>query len=152
MLANKVIEDLNFRSSGLSKICSIDRPSTCSTEAFKNAVPVESTIYVTPTLGGPLTRISEGGYWDDKPRWSPDGRVIYFVSGRNGVFNVWGVHFDAVEGKPVGAPFRVTSFESPGLVVGDNISGVEFSLVQDKFILTMEDHSGSIWVLDNVDR
>src|SRR5215472_2353800 len=119
-------------------------------EAFKNAVPVESTIYVTPTLGGPLTRISEGGYWDDKPRWSPDGRIIYFVSGRNGVFNVWGVHFDAVAGKPVGAPFRVTSFESPGLVVGDNISGVEFSLVQDKFILTMEDHSGSIWVLDNV--
>jgi len=119
-------------------------------EAFKNAAPVESAIYVTRTLGGPLTRISEGGYWDDKPRWSPDGRIIYYVSGRNGVFNVWGVHFDAVKGKPVGVPFQVTSFESPGLAVGDNISAVEFSLVQNKFILTMEDRSGSILVLDNV--
>jgi len=121
-------------------------------EAFKNAAPVESTIYVTPTLGGPLTRITEGGYWDDKPRWSPDGKIIYYVSGRGGVFNVWGVHFDTVKGKPVGVPFRVTSFDSPGLAVGDTISAVEFSLVQDKFILTMEDRSGSIWVLDNVDR
>jgi len=32
-LANKVIEDLNFSSSGPSKICSIDRPSTCSTRS-----------------------------------------------------------------------------------------------------------------------
>jgi Tol biopolymer transport system component len=121
-------------------------------EAFKNAAPVESTIYVTPTAGRSLTRISEGGYWDDKPRWSPDGKIIYYVSGRSGIFNVWGVHFDAVKGKPAGAPFRVTSFDSPGLAIGDNISDVEFSLVHDKFVLTMEDRSGSIWVLDNVDR
>lgn len=121
-------------------------------EAAKNTVPVESTLYVTTALGGPVTRISEGGYFDDKPRWSPDGKIIYYVSGRSGVFNVWGVHFDTAKGKPVGVPFRVTSFDSPGLAVGDDISDVEFSLVQDKFILTMEDRSGSIWVLDNAER
>jgi len=27
-------------------------------------------------------------YWDDKPRWSPDGKTIYFVSNRTGFFNV----------------------------------------------------------------
>src|SRR5262249_45447422 len=114
-------------------------------EAFKNDPPVESSIYVTSSAGGPVTRISEGDNWHDKPRWSPDGKIIYYVSGREGVFNVWGVHFDVVNGRPAGAPFRVTSFDSPGLAVGDNISAVEFSLVHDKFVLTMEDRDGSIW-------
>ena len=69
-----------------------------------------------PTAGGPWTRFSEGAHWDDKPRWSPDGNTIYFVSGRSGFFNVWGIRFDATNGKSVGEPFRVTAFESPALM------------------------------------
>jgi WD40-like Beta Propeller Repeat len=118
--------------------------------AFKNSVPVESTPYVAPTEGGPLTRISKGGYWDDKPRWSPDGKIIYYVSERNAVFNVWGIHFDTAKGKALGDPFRVTSFDSLGLSVGDNLNAVEFSLVRDKFVLTMEDRAGNIWMLEHV--
>ncbi len=121
-------------------------------EGFKESAPVESNIYVTPTAGGPLTRILEGNNWNDKPRWSPDGKTIYYISDRNGVFNVWGIHFDSTHGKPVGTPFMLTSFKNTGPEVADNISEVEFSLVRDKFVLTMEDHSGGIWVLDNVDR
>jgi len=33
-------------------------------------------------LGGSHKRISERGCWDDKPRWSPDGKIIYYISGR----------------------------------------------------------------------
>jgi hypothetical protein len=58
--------------------------------------------------------------------------TIYFVSGRDGFFNVWGIRFDVVKGKPVGDPFQVTSFESPSLM------------------LTIGEVSGSIWILDNV--
>ncbi|HEV8130450.1 MAG TPA: protein kinase, partial [Acidobacteriota bacterium] len=36
-----------------------------------------STIYVVPAPGGKWTRITEGKYWDDKGRWSPDGKTIY---------------------------------------------------------------------------
>jgi hypothetical protein len=53
---------------------------------------------------------------------------------------------------PVGQPFRVTTFESPSLMVPQQIEAVGFSLSQAKFVLTMEDLSGSIWVLDNVDQ
>jgi hypothetical protein len=52
----------------------------------------------------------------------------------------------------VGQPFRVTSFDSPGLRVGDNISAVDFSLVRDKFALTMEDRVGNIWMLEHIDH
>ena len=87
----------------------------------------------------------------DAARRSPDGKAIYFVSGRGGFFNVWGIHFDPSKGKPVGDPFRVTAFERPGLMVpSDSISEVELSLNQDKLVLTMEELSGSIWMLDNV--
>ncbi len=111
-----------------------------------------STLYVMPASGGPWTLISEGDHWDDKPRWSPDGNTIYFVSNRRGFFNVWGIRFDATQGKPVGEPFRVTTFEDPAQMLPRQITKVELSLTQDQLLLTLEDLSGSIWVLDNVDR
>jgi Tol biopolymer transport system component len=110
----------------------------------------ESRLYVMHASGGPKIPITDGKNWDDKPRWSPDGKSIYFVSGRGGFFNVWGIRFDSVKGKPVGEPFRVTAFGNPGLMVPNEIEPVELSLSQDKLVLTMEENSGSIWVLDNV--
>ena len=103
-----------------------------------------------PVSGRPWTRITEGKQWDDKPRWSPDGRTIYFVTGRGGFFNVWGIHFDPTAGKTVGQPFQVSNFESPRLMIPRWIPPVGMSLNQDKLVLTMAEESGSIWVLDNV--
>ena len=111
----------------------------------------ESSLYVVPAAGGSWTRITEGKS-DDKPRWSPDGKTIYFVSSRSGFFNVWGIHFDPAKGKPVGEPFRVSSFQSPSLMVPRSISQVALSLTEDKLVLTLQELSGGIWVLDNVDR
>jgi len=118
-------------------------------EAVRSS-PIESTLYVMAATGGPWIRITDGKHWDDKPRWSPDGKTIYFVSGRNGFFNVWGIRFDSVREKPVGDPFRVTSFESPSLMVPTNIPPVDISLTQEKLVLTIAEVSGSIWILDNV--
>jgi Tol biopolymer transport system component/DNA-binding winged helix-turn-helix (wHTH) protein len=122
-------------------------------EAFRSKPSgAESTLYVVPTSGGPWTRITDGKHWDDKPNWSPDGKTIYFVSGRPGFFNLWGIRFDPVRGHRVGEPFRVTRFESPGLMIPEPIQNVELSLTQDRLALTMAKTSGSIWILDSVDR
>jgi Tol biopolymer transport system component/DNA-binding winged helix-turn-helix (wHTH) protein len=113
----------------------------------------QSKIYVTPADGGgQWTQITEGKHWDDKPRWSPDGRIIYYVSERKGFFNVWGIHFDSVKGKPEGEPFQVTTFDNPKLMVADVMPTVGLSLTEDKLIVTVAQRSGSIWLLDNVDR
>jgi dipeptidyl aminopeptidase/acylaminoacyl peptidase len=111
---------------------------------------VQSAVYVIPATGGQWIPVTQGKHWDDKPRWSPDGKTIYFISSRNGFLNVWGVRFDPEKGLPVGEPFQVTTFSSPGLMIPDQITRVGLSLNQEKLALTLEERSGSIWVLDNV--
>ena len=122
-------------------------------EAVTNSTQhLESILFVMPAAGGPWTRILGGKNWDDKPRWSPNGKAIYFVSNEGGFFNVWGIRFDPSKGKAVGEPFRVTAFENPSLMVPNAIEAVELSVTQDKLAITVQEQSGSIWVLDNVDK
>lgn len=112
----------------------------------------ESTIYVVPANGGDWIRITDGRQWDDKPRWSPDGRAIYFVSAHKGFYNVWGSHFDPANGKVVGTPFQVTEFDNPALMVPIYIPDVGLSIAQGRLAVTVSQSSGSIWVLNDVDE
>ena len=75
-----------------------------------------------------------------------------FVSGRGALFNVWGIHFDPAQGKPIGEPFRVSAFEGHGPMIPRWIPLVELSLSENKLVLNMAEVSGGIWVLDNVNR
>jgi serine/threonine protein kinase len=108
-----------------------------------------STIGVLPASGGEWRPITEEKYWNDTPRWSPDGKTIYFLSSRSGFMNVWGIRFNPANGEPVGEPFRVTSFESPAQMV----QGLqEISVAQDRLVVPVTEVSGSIWMLENGDQ
>lgn len=111
-----------------------------------------AAVFVSPAAGGPWVRITDGKRWDDKPLWSPDGKTVYFLSGRSGFLNVWGIRFDPAKGNAVGEPFPVTSLDNPSEMVPNSIVTVGLSLTQDRLVLTVAQVSGSIWVLDHVDR
>jgi Tol biopolymer transport system component/DNA-binding winged helix-turn-helix (wHTH) protein len=111
-----------------------------------------STIYVIPAAGGEWKQITEGKYFDDKPRWSPDGRKIYFISNRTGFFNVWGIEFNSASGAAAGQPFRVTAFESPGQMILTDVRVMEMALSTDHLILPIMEVSGGIWILENLER
>ena len=74
-------------------------------EAVRNhPIGFESSLYAMAAAGGPWIRLTDGKQWDDKPRWSPDGKTIYFISDRDGFFNVWGIRFNPVQGRCWGVP------------------------------------------------
>jgi Tol biopolymer transport system component/DNA-binding winged helix-turn-helix (wHTH) protein len=112
----------------------------------------ESTIFLISAAGGPWIPVTDGKQWDDKPRWSPDGKTIYFVSGRNGFYNVYGVRFDPARRKTFGSPFRVTDFRSTAAMIPKGIIGVDLGISQDRLVVNVEQLSGNIWVLDHMDR
>jgi Tol biopolymer transport system component len=48
-------------------------------------------IYLVPLAGGEAVPLTEGTAWDQAPRFSPDGKFVYFVSDRRGAKNIWRV-------------------------------------------------------------
>jgi Tol biopolymer transport system component/DNA-binding winged helix-turn-helix (wHTH) protein len=111
-----------------------------------------SAIYLVPSSGGEWIQLTDGLHWDDKPHWSSDGHQIYFISEGGSFYNVYRLPIDLAHGKASGAAVQVTSFKDPSLMVARVIPTVEIDVAQDKLMVTTSQNSGSIWVLDNVDR
>lgn len=114
--------------------------------------PGATRLYVTPLAGGMWIPVTDGRSWDDKARWAPDGKTLYFVSNRSGFLNVWGRHLDPATGRPVGETFRVTSFESPNQMLAPSIRGMEIGISADRLVVPVTEASGHIWLLTDIDR
>jgi serine/threonine protein kinase/Tol biopolymer transport system component len=82
----------------------------------------------------------------DKPRWSADGRMLYFVSARGGLLNVWAVEFNPVTGA-IGAPFRVTDFDGPGERMPTNMYSLEIGVARGGLAIPTLHPTGAIWLL-----
>ena len=106
----------------------------------------------SPAAGGTWRAITDGTWFDDKPRWGPDGRILYFVSNRTGVANVWGRRFDNSTGTPIGEPFAVTSFRSAQFVLTPRTVQMDIAITATHLLLPMSESRSEIWMLDQVDR
>ena len=111
-----------------------------------------STVYVAPAAGGPWQAITDGTWFDDKPRWGPDGRVVYFVSNRTGVANVWGRRIDDATGTAIGDPFPVTAFRSAQFLLTPRTVQMDIAITATRLLLPMTESRSDIWMLDQVDR
>jgi hypothetical protein len=89
----------------------------------------------------------------DKPRWSADGRTLYFLSRRPGAyFNLWGVRLDPAAGKLRGDPFAITNMDTPALVISPDMISTEMQVSARHVVLTLQTTTGNIWAISNVDR
>jgi len=85
----------------------------------------------------------------DKPRFSPDGKLLYFTLDRNGSRSVQAVRFDAESGRPVGEPFLVYDFRSPRLsMLAVNLSDLELCIAQDKLVMLLAEANWNIWMTE----
>ncbi len=112
----------------------------------------EARVYVMPAEGGPRIPVTDSGWYDDKPRWAPDGRTLYFVSNRGGRSDVWGRRFDPVRGLPTGELFRVTSFDQGPRTLTSDVGQLSMVISSRKIFLPMHEASGHLWILEQIDR
>ena len=77
----------------------------------KNAKP--SQIYSVPVQGGAPRQLTHEGSTNERPRWSPDSKQIYYVSNRGGSSQIWAMDSDGSNSR------QVTKFaaEADGILV-----------------------------------
>lgn len=57
--------------------------------------------------------ITSGTEFSGRPRWSGDGRTIFYLSTRDGFSCVWGQHFDPQSGRTTSPPFAIMHYHNP---------------------------------------
>jgi Tol biopolymer transport system component len=92
----------------------------------------------------PITRESE---WADRPRWSGDGKTIFYLSNRDGFRCLWGQRFDPALGKVTGPPFAVTHYHNPR-ISPDRVRQRSFniSVSGNSIFLNLGEEAESIWI------
>ena len=68
-------------------------------------------LWAVPLAGGEAKQVSNGG-GEDRPRWSPQGDSLAFITERQGVTQVTVQGFDASAGALAGEPRQVTSIST----------------------------------------
>jgi len=91
--------------------------------------------------------VTDGSFFDDKPRWSPDGNLLYFVSYRDGFLCIWAIRLDAVSKKPAGVPFPVQHFHRQRLsLVNAALASLTVPVAKDKLIFGLGERTGNVWL------
>ena len=121
----------------------------------RRSTPNRGEVGVT-SVDGPIDRtwtvVGADRTWADKPRWSSDGKALYFLGNEGGHIEVWRAAFDPDRGVPTGPSVQLSRFESPSFGVSRNMSTMSWSVAAQKVYITMVSTSGSVWTLDNVDK
>ena len=93
--------------------------------------------------------ITSGKTKVDKPRFSPNGKLIYFTVDDEGSRSIQAVRFDPERGRPVGEPFLVYDFRSPRLsMMAVNQGPLEISVAQDKIVTLLAESNFNIWMTE----
>jgi serine/threonine protein kinase/Tol biopolymer transport system component len=113
----------------------------------------QSEILLGPLRQGSSTsdsgwiRLTDNRAWNDKPRWSPDGRSIYFYSNRDGVACIWQQRVDASTMRPAGAPAPLVHFHDTNFSLAPISRGAfGLSVARDMLVLNVGSQKANIWV------
>jgi Tol biopolymer transport system component/DNA-binding winged helix-turn-helix (wHTH) protein len=91
--------------------------------------------------------VTDGQFSDDKPRFSPDGKLLYFTSDRDGFMCLWAQRLEPATKRPSGAPFPVRHFHSARLsMAGVLLQWHDISVARDRIVLNLAELTGNIWM------
>ncbi len=93
--------------------------------------------------------VTDGSFWDDKPRWSPDGNLLYFVSYRDSFLCIWAIRLNPATKQPAGPPFPV--YHSHGerrSLANYGLSQMFVPVARDKLVFPLGERRGNIWMAE----
>lgn len=86
------------------------------------------------------------------PSWSPDGKLLYFLSGRDGFRCIWAQRLDPATKRPAGLPFHVQHFHrsrrSLLRIVTARSPQIGFRVYRDRAFFSMDEVTGNVWIAD----
>jgi Tol biopolymer transport system component/DNA-binding winged helix-turn-helix (wHTH) protein len=101
-----------------------------------------------PAPNADWIQVTEEHGWADKPRWSPDGNTMYFVSKRDGFLCIWAQRLDPATKHPAGAPLPIYHFHSNRLSLNAIGGGLlEIDVANDGIVMNLAEFTGNIWKL-----
>jgi len=124
--------------------------------SFKADLDVARTaVFIAPLRDGAPTPASEwvqvtaGRSWDDLPRWSSNGNLIYFTSDRDGFRCIWARRLHPETKQPQGEPFAIAHLHTMQLSMS-NLSLAEFELAsgQSRLVFPMAELRGNVWLME----
>jgi eukaryotic-like serine/threonine-protein kinase len=92
-------------------------------------------------------RVVSDQHWNDKPRWSPDGNRIYFVSDRDGFACLWSQPLEPETKASVGQPqslYHIHQVRRSILNVGYGL--MDIGVAPDKIVFNLGETTGNIWM------
>ncbi len=105
-------------------------------------------LYISPVEQQPSRQsmwipIADDRNYLSSPSWSPDGKLLYYVSSRDGFLCVWAQRI-ATDGKPDGAPFAVyhDHKSSPSAMLQ---GFARIAVSPDKLYMLLAEYKGSLW-------
>ncbi|HUQ90717.1 MAG TPA: protein kinase [Bryobacteraceae bacterium] len=111
-------------------------------------------VYVAPAREGIVAgerewiRVSDTG-GNNRPWWSPDANLLYWVSDRDGFRCVWARRLDPANKQPSGEAFPVIHIhEASHSLAGTGIGGFGPAVSRDRLIFALPEYSGNIWLAE----
>jgi hypothetical protein len=96
---------------------------------------------------GDWIAITDGTSWLDKAVWSLDGRLLYYVSSRDGYWCIWAQQLDENTRQPLGEPVAVHHFHDNRVSLRNlELSKLKLAVAADKIIFNMGELSGNVWM------
>jgi dipeptidyl aminopeptidase/acylaminoacyl peptidase len=84
--------------------------------------------------------------WDDKPRWSPDGNILYFISQRDGFRCIWAQRLNDRK-RPVGPAIPIFhAHEARRSLANVGFGDLGISVARDKIVFNSSERTGNLWM------
>ena len=92
-------------------------------------------------------QVTDGSGYDEKPFWSPDGNLLYFLSSRDGFLCLWAQRLDPSTKHPLGDQFEVQPFHQSRYPLVWS-GGVGMWITRDRAAFAMRERTGNIWLAE----